>query len=400
MQAVQECGAGAGFWHRLLVRGREDPGRAALPAHMHKGSVHRARPPERPEGDRLLDERHARSSQSCAGGGRSRGAGSRAGSSASRARGRGADPGSCCPGGSTWWRTTPNSWCWRRARCGAPGHVRTGGPPAPAARGRAGGVGPALERVETCGGGGRAIARHGGLGGARAGGGAQPGLRAFQRALHGPGGAGADATAGSAAVGRVRAGAARPASGAGAAASAGRGPEPAGAGGNLRLARRAAAASVRQGLATRGLAGAGLPGGPACASFRGANFAKSNCKQPTNRINGLRCLFVQLLLKTSVPSDPTFQRVLARVDPAGLERGGQRWTAVRCPRLRGANRLAPQGEHWETVSLVDHATGLPPASRSRTGPGRPATRRCTTWRWRWPRDRCGAPGRQPDASTA
>ncbi len=37
-------------------------------------------------------------------------------------------------------------------------------------------------------------------------------------------------------------------------------------------------------------------------AIRDTNFAKSNCRQPTNRIKGLRCISVQLLLKTSVSS--------------------------------------------------------------------------------------------------
>ena len=74
------------------------------------------------------------------------------------------------------------------------------------------------------------------------------------------------------------------------------------------------------------------------------------------------------------PSDTTFQRVLERTDPASLERVIQRWTQPRVAapealagdgkRIRGANRFAPDGEHWETVTLVDHATGTPVASRS------------------------------------
>ena len=33
-------------------------------------------------------------------------------------------------------------------------------------------------------------------------------------------------------------------------------------------------------------------------------------------------------------------------------------------RIRGANRLSPEGLHWETVTLADPATGVPVASRS------------------------------------
>ncbi len=74
------------------------------------------------------------------------------------------------------------------------------------------------------------------------------------------------------------------------------------------------------------------------------------------------------------PSDTTFQRVMERTDPAALERVIQRWTAplVQQPRalaadgkrIRGANRLNGRGQHWETVTLVEHSSGLPVASRS------------------------------------
>jgi len=74
------------------------------------------------------------------------------------------------------------------------------------------------------------------------------------------------------------------------------------------------------------------------------------------------------------PSDTTFQRVMERTDPASLERVIQRWTEplVRQPRalaadgkrIRGANRLTAEGLHWETVTLVEHVSGLPVASRS------------------------------------
>ena len=58
-----------------------------------------------------------------------------------------------------------------------------------------------------------------------------------------------------------------------------------------------------------------------------------------------------------------------------LERVVQRWTQPRGgrkpralagdgKRIRGANRMAAEGLHWETVTLVDHATGLPVGSRS------------------------------------
>ena len=86
------------------------------------------------------------------------------------------------------------------------------------------------------------------------------------------------------------------------------------------------------------------------------------------------------------PSDTTFQRVMERTDPASLERVIQRWTQPRVAasqalagdgkRIRGANRLGPEGAHWETVTLVDHATGMPVASRSyREEGGEPAALR-------------------------
>ena len=74
------------------------------------------------------------------------------------------------------------------------------------------------------------------------------------------------------------------------------------------------------------------------------------------------------------PSDTTFQRVMERTDPASLERVIQRWTeplvaqpralAADGKRIRGANRLTAAGLHWETVTLVEHVSGLPVASRS------------------------------------
>ncbi len=75
-----------------------------------------------------------------------------------------------------------------------------------------------------------------------------------------------------------------------------------------------------------------------------------------------------------IPSDTTFQRVMERTDPASLERIIQQWTQPRLAqsqalagdgkRIRGANRFTPPGQHWETVTLVEHATGMPVASRS------------------------------------
>ena len=87
-----------------------------------------------------------------------------------------------------------------------------------------------------------------------------------------------------------------------------------------------------------------------------------------------------------IPSDTTFQRVMERTDPASLERIIQQWTQPRLAqsqalagdgkRIRGANRFTPEGQHWETVTLVEHATGMPVASRSyREQGGEPAALR-------------------------
>ncbi len=77
--------------------------------------------------------------------------------------------------------------------------------------------------------------------------------------------------------------------------------------------------------------------------------------------------------RCEAPSDTTFQRIMERLEPGELERVVQRWTQPRCKRpaavaadgkrIRGANRLTPEGTHYETVTLVDHATGIPLASR-------------------------------------
>ena len=66
--------------------------------------------------------------------------------------------------------------------------------------------------------------------------------------------------------------------------------------------------------------------------------------------------------------------MLAHVEPSALERVAQSWIAPRWrhlqalagdgKRIRSANRLSPADAHWETVSLVDHRSGLPVASRS------------------------------------
>ena len=88
----------------------------------------------------------------------------------------------------------------------------------------------------------------------------------------------------------------------------------------------------------------------------------------------LSCPFKRRTQRDEAPSDTTFQRALACVEPSALERVEQRWGTPRWrrpqalagdgKRIRGANRLSPADDHWETVSLVDHRSGLPVASRS------------------------------------
>ena len=88
----------------------------------------------------------------------------------------------------------------------------------------------------------------------------------------------------------------------------------------------------------------------------------------------LGCPFNRRTQRDEAPSDTTFQRVLACVEPSALERVAPRWIAPRCrrpqaqagdsKRIRGANRLSPADAHWETVALVAHCSGLLVASRS------------------------------------
>ena len=107
------------------------------------------------------------------------------------------------------------------------------------------------------------------------------------------------------------------------------------------------------------------------AGRHGGRAAEKFCKQlPQRDLRVLRCRFDPLLRRYEAPSDTTFQRALAEVEAGTLERVVQRWTQPRCgrkpralagdgKRIRGANRMAAEGLHWETVTLVDHATGLP-----------------------------------------
>ena len=107
----------------------------------------------------------------------------------------------------------------------------------------------------------------------------------------------------------------------------------------------------------------------------GGRAAEAYCKTlKPHEMRALGCRWDERERRYVTPSDTTFQRVMERTDPASLERVIQRWTQPRVPppaalagdgkRIRGANRMAPQGEHWETVTLVDHASGTPVASRS------------------------------------
>ena len=103
-------------------------------------------------------------------------------------------------------------------------------------------------------------------------------------------------------------------------------------------------------------------------------------------LEALGCHFDRRAKVYRAPSDTTFQRVLATVDPQSLEQVLERWLGPRTEpaaalagdgkRICGANRLAAEGEHWETVTLGDHRTGLPVASRSyREEGGEPAAMR-------------------------
>ena len=112
------------------------------------------------------------------------------------------------------------------------------------------------------------------------------------------------------------------------------------------------------------------------AGRHGGRAAEKFCQElPQRDLRVLRCRFNPWRGRYEAPSDTTFQRLLAEVEAGTLERVIQRWTQPRCgrkpralagdgKRIRGANRLAGEGLHWETVTLVDHATGLPVASHS------------------------------------
>ena len=122
-------------------------------------------------------------------------------------------------------------------------------------------------------------------------------------------------------------------------------------------------------------------------NFHGGRGVESFCKSlPQNELEALGCHFDRRAKVYLAPSDTTFQRVLATVDPQCFEQVLERWIGPRSKppeavagdgkRICGANRLAADGEHWETVTLVDHGSGLPLASRSyREEGGEPAAMR-------------------------
>ena len=111
------------------------------------------------------------------------------------------------------------------------------------------------------------------------------------------------------------------------------------------------------------------------AGHRGGRAAETFCKTLSQEeLRAPGCRWSPVSRRCETPSDTTFQRVMADTGPASLERVAQRWTQPRTreakvlaadgKRMGGANRLSPEGLHWETVTLVDHAAGVPVASRS------------------------------------
>ena len=111
------------------------------------------------------------------------------------------------------------------------------------------------------------------------------------------------------------------------------------------------------------------------AGHRGGRAAETFCQTLSQEeLRAPGCRWSRVSRRCETPSDTTFQRVMADTGPASLERVAQRWTQPRRreakvlaadgKRIRGANRLSPEGLHWETVTLVDHAAGVPVASRS------------------------------------
>lgn len=113
-------------------------------------------------------------------------------------------------------------------------------------------------------------------------------------------------------------------------------------------------------------------------------FAKA---LPQKDLQAVGCCYDRRAKVYRAPSDTTVQRVNEHLDPQELERVLDIWSEQRRQkppqalagdgkRIRGANRLSGEGEHWETVTLVDHASGMPVASRSyREEGGEPAAMR-------------------------
>ena len=110
------------------------------------------------------------------------------------------------------------------------------------------------------------------------------------------------------------------------------------------------------------------------AGKTGGRQVEAFCKAlPQRELRALGCRFERYRRRYAVPSDTTFQRVLAQTDAGALEDVLRRWTLPRCgtlralagdgKRLRGANKEAPAGVYYETVTLVDHASGMPVATR-------------------------------------
>ena len=91
-------------------------------------------------------------------------------------------------------------------------------------------------------------------------------------------------------------------------------------------------------------------------------------------LEALGCRFDRRAKVYRAPSDTTFQRVQAIIDPQSLEQVLERWIGPRRKpaaalagdgkRICEANRPSAEGEHWETVMLVDHRSCLPLAGRS------------------------------------
>ena len=122
-------------------------------------------------------------------------------------------------------------------------------------------------------------------------------------------------------------------------------------------------------------------------NFHGGRGVESFCKSlPQNELEALGCHFDRCAKVYRPLSDTTFQRVLATVDPQSLKQVLERWIRPRSKpatalagdgkRICRAYRLSAEGEHGETVTLVDHCSGQPLVSRScREEGGEPAAMR-------------------------